>query len=615
MPPALEARSIVKTFGTVRALRGVSFEAFPGEVTALVGDNGAGKSTLIKILSGVLSPTSGEVLVDGRRVTIADPQAAARMGIETVYQDLALAPDLDAASNVFLGRELRRFWILHDQPEMRRQTVQRFRELGVGMVQDMRVPVASFSGGQRQSVAIARAAMWAEHVIIMDEPTAALGVIQTAKVLDLIRSVRDRGLAVVFISHNLPQVLEVSDRIEVMRLGARVARFRPGETDVDRLIAAISGAYTNEPSIDQAKGGAQVSENTQVQLEAEVQGDVTAAEEARPSRLQRLAASQVLITLGFLLVLMVIFSLLAPGQFDTSTNFNLLAQNVAILTVVSVGTTFVIATAGIDLSIPSGIILGEVFAAQALSRITVPGGGTAVDVQASDTKASYILVALLASLAAGLLLGTLNGFIVAYMRIPPMLATLGTLGAGLGVALLLQKGVNIASYALNPVATGHLIPGITNLVLIGILVVIVGFVGMHYSVFGRHTLAIGSNEEAARRVGIKVQRHLVRVYIVGGLASGFGGFLSLAYFSTTSVGGHTTDNLQAITAVALGGTSLFGGVATILGTVIGVWIPAVLQNGFIIVGVNPYWQLIAVGFVLVLAVWLDQLRRRSQNRR
>jgi ribose transport system permease protein len=138
---------------------------------------------------------------------------------------------------------------------------------------------------------------------------------------------------------------------------------------------------------------------------------------------------------------------------------------------------------------------------------------------------------------------------------------------------------------------------------------------MHRAVFGRHTLAIGSNEEAARRVGLNVRRHLLKVYIVGGLASGFAGFLSLAYFSTTSVGGHTTDNLQAITAVALGGTSLFGGVAVVLGTLIGVWIPAVLQNGFIIVGVNPYWQLIAVGVVLVLAVWLDQLRRRGQNRR
>ena len=244
--PALEARSIVKSFGTVRALRGASFEAYPGEVTALVGDNGAGKSTLIKVLSGVFPQDSGEIIVDGKTVHMGNPRDAAALGIETVYQDLALAPDLDAASNVFLGRELRRFRILHNQAEMRKQTAARFKELGVGLVQDLRIPVASFSGGQRQSVAIARAAMWAQHVIIMDEPTAALGVIQTEKVLELIETVRDRGLAVVLISHSLPEVLEVSDRIEVMRLGARVARFRRGDVDVDRLIASISGAYANE---------------------------------------------------------------------------------------------------------------------------------------------------------------------------------------------------------------------------------------------------------------------------------------------------------------------------------------------------------------------------------
>jgi simple sugar transport system ATP-binding protein len=244
--PALEARSIVKSFGTVRALRGASFQAFPGQVTALVGDNGAGKSTLVKTLSGVFPPDDGQILVDGNTVTMSNPRDAASLGIETVYQDLALAPDLDAAANVFLGRELRRLRILHDQAEMRRQTAARFKELGVGLVQDLRVPVASFSGGQRQSVAIARAAMWARHVIIMDEPTAALGVIQTRKVLELIATVRSRGLAVVLISHNLPEVLEVSDRIEVMRLGARVARFQRGEADVERLIASISGAYANE---------------------------------------------------------------------------------------------------------------------------------------------------------------------------------------------------------------------------------------------------------------------------------------------------------------------------------------------------------------------------------
>jgi simple sugar transport system ATP-binding protein len=244
--PALAVRGLTKNFGHVRALRGVSFEAYAGEVTALVGDNGAGKSTLIKCVAGVLHPDEGTIEVNGVPVSMTDPTQATHLGIETVYQDLALAPDLDAAANVFLGREVRRFGVLHNHPEMRRRTTRSFKELGVGMVQDMRVPVASFSGGQRQSVAIARAAMWAKHVIVMDEPTAALGVIQTQKVLELIKSVRDRGLAVVFVSHNLPQVLEVADRIEVMRLGARVARFRRGEVDVERLIASISGAFTNE---------------------------------------------------------------------------------------------------------------------------------------------------------------------------------------------------------------------------------------------------------------------------------------------------------------------------------------------------------------------------------
>jgi ribose transport system permease protein len=338
------------------------------------------------------------------------------------------------------------------------------------------------------------------------------------------------------------------------------------------------------------------------------------AVDTSPTAWRRLVTSPVIMTFLFLAATMVIFSVLAPGKFGTTANIQQLAQNVAILTVVSVGTTFVIATAGIDLSIPSGIVLGEVFAVKALSIISV-GSGTAVDVAAEDTKALYVLVALAAALVSGLILGLINGFTVGYMRIPPMLATLGTLGGGLGIALLLQNGVNVATYALNPVATGQVIPGLSNLVLIGLLVVGVGYVGMHRSVFGRHTLAIGSSEEAARRVGLKVERHLLKVYTVGGLASGLGGFLAVAYFSTTSVAGHSTDNLQAITAVALGGTSLFGGVASIVGTLIGVWIPAVLQNGFIIVGVQPYWQMVAVGVVLIFAIYTDQLRRRSRSRR
>lgn len=349
------------------------------------------------------------------------------------------------------------------------------------------------------------------------------------------------------------------------------------------------------------------------ELSAEA-ADVTLNADAGRSWARRLVGSQVFITLGFLLFLIVLFSIMAPGKFGTASNLTLLAQNLAILTVVSIGTTFVIATAGIDLSIPSAIILGEVFAAQMLKLIPFEDG-TALQMGAGEATPIVILLALGSSLVAGLIIGSVNGMLVAYLRIPPMLATLGTLGGGLGVALLLQKGVNVATYALTPIVDYDVIPGFPNLVLIALGVIVLGWIGMHRSVFGRHTLAIGSSEEAAQRVGLNVRRHLLKVYIVGGVASGFAGFLALAYFATTSVGGHSTDNLQAITAVALGGTSLFGGVATIIGTVIGVFIPAVLQNGFIIVGINPYWQMIAVGVVLVIAVALDQWRRRSQNRR
>jgi ribose transport system permease protein len=321
-----------------------------------------------------------------------------------------------------------------------------------------------------------------------------------------------------------------------------------------------------------------------------------------------------MVTFAALLVIIAAFSILAPGLFTQSSNFVQLAQNVAILTVVSIGTTFVVITAGVDLSIPSGIVLGEVFAVHALELISTGDGSTAADVAAEDTKAGYILVALAGALVAGLLIGTVNGLVVAYLKVPPLLATLGTLGAGLGIALIMQNGVNTATYALDPVGHGSWIPGVPNLIPIALLVVVVGYVLLHRAVFGRHTFAIGSNPEAARRAGINVERHLLKTYLIGGMAAGFAGFLSLAYFSTTSIGGHSTDNLQAITAVALGGTSLFGGVGSIIGTLIGVWIPAVLKNGFVITGVQPYWQDVAVGLVLIAAVWFDQLRRRSRDR-
>ncbi|MDJ0343512.1 ATP-binding cassette domain-containing protein [Streptomyces sp. H10-C2] len=252
--PLLEARGVTKHFGHVQALQGADFTAWPGEVVALIGDNGAGKSSLVKTLSGTIRPDGGQILVDGAPVRLRSPLDARRYGIETVYQDLALAPDLDAAANLHLGRELYRGGLLGrlhvlDRAAMRRSAVAAFAELGVDL-QDVGVPVASLSGGQRQSVAVARAVAFANRIIFMDEPTAALGVVQRGRVLDTIRRVRDRGIAVVLISHNMPEVLSVADRVEVLRLGRRVARFTAAQTSVEELVGAMTGAL--DPS---ANGG------------------------------------------------------------------------------------------------------------------------------------------------------------------------------------------------------------------------------------------------------------------------------------------------------------------------------------------------------------------------
>ena len=246
--PVLEARGIVKTFGRVVALNGANFTVYPGEVVALVGDNGAGKSTLVKTLVGVHPPDRGEILFEGREVDIHTPQQARDIGIETVYQDLALAAEIDPAANMFLGREILRTGPLGrlgflDKAAMRRRSEEAFRNLGV-RIQDTTAPVANMSGGQRQGIAISRAVTWASKVVFMDEPTAALGVVQTRNVLDQIRRVRDQGLSIVLISHNMPEVFEVADRIEVLRLGERVARLRPSEVTMEDVVSAMTGALS-----------------------------------------------------------------------------------------------------------------------------------------------------------------------------------------------------------------------------------------------------------------------------------------------------------------------------------------------------------------------------------
>jgi len=252
--PVLEARRLVKHYGHVLALDEADFSAMPGEVVALIGDNGAGKSTLVKTLVGAIRPDSGEILVDGTPVQLTSPVDARRHGIEAVYQDLALAPDLDAAANLHLGREiyLVPFLKVLDRRTMRRRAIEAFADLGIELP-DVGAPVGTLSGGQRQSVAVARAVSYASRIIFMDEPTAALGVVQRGRVLDTIRRVRDRGVSVVLVSHNMPEVLAVADRIEVLRMGRRVAVFTASQTNVDELVGAMTGALELSNG---SKGGA-----------------------------------------------------------------------------------------------------------------------------------------------------------------------------------------------------------------------------------------------------------------------------------------------------------------------------------------------------------------------
>jgi fructose transport system ATP-binding protein len=253
--PVLEARGLVKRYGQVTAMDGCDFELLPGEIMAVIGDNGAGKSTLIKALSGAIIPDEGQVLLDGKPVQFQRPLDARQAGIETVYQDLAVAPALDIAENLFLGREIRRAGVLGsvfrmlDKPRMLSEATAHMQDLKIG-IRSMRQAVETLSGGQRQGVAVARSAAFARHVVIMDEPTAALGVKETRMVLDLILRVRERGLPVILISHNMPNVFEVADRVHIQRLGRRVALIKPHEFSMSDAVAIMTGAMAGEQVTD-----------------------------------------------------------------------------------------------------------------------------------------------------------------------------------------------------------------------------------------------------------------------------------------------------------------------------------------------------------------------------
>lgn len=318
---------------------------------------------------------------------------------------------------------------------------------------------------------------------------------------------------------------------------------------------------------------------------------------------ERLAAQAMQIVLVWLGIV-ILFTIMSPEAFFDIANFRNIAISVSILSVLGVGTTFIIITAGIDLSMGSVLVFSGVMSALVMENMG-DGQGWAV-----------AIAGIVTALASGTVWGAVNGFLVAKAKVPAMIVTLGTFGAALGLAQVVTGGVDKRSapdVLVDTVGFGRLL-GIPFLVIIAAVVVAVGIVLLKHTRFGQYTAAIGSNPEACRRVGINVDRQLIKVYAFAGLLAGLAGILNLTFFRSTTIAGHSLTNLDVIAGVVIGGTSLFGGIGTVFGTVIGLLIPATLRNGFIILGVAPYWQQVVVGAFLVGAVYFDQLRRAAANR-
>jgi len=318
--------------------------------------------------------------------------------------------------------------------------------------------------------------------------------------------------------------------------------------------------------------------------------------------LRRATSSTPVYMLGVLAVLIIIFSVIRPNSFPTTTNASNILSYASTFLVMGTGITYVMIAGGIDLSIGSVLVFANVCAAKAMGAI-----GT--------DNVLTVIAGIAVALAAGLAWGIFNGLCITRLRVPPLIATLGTLGAVLGLADLITSGNDIRTVppVLLNVETGSFL-GINYLVWVSFAVIVIGGLVLGLTRFGRHVYVIGSNTEAARRGGINVNRYQLKLYALSGLLAGLAGMMSLTQFATTTISGHSTDFLIVITGVVLGGISLFGGIGSIAGAVVGLFISAVLVNGFVIMNVQPFWQQVVIGFFLIVAVYLDQLRRSNRDR-
>ncbi len=584
--PYLSLRGISKHFGGVSALKDIDLDIRPGEVLALVGDNGAGKSTLIKIISGAYKADAGEILVEGRKVRIESPADAKRFNIETIYQDLALMDDLELAPNIFIGREIVRGGLgrpirFLNNAKMAEETVRILRKLNIE-VPDIRRKVFNLSGGQRQAVAISRAIYFNARLLIMDEPTAALGVEETRKVYALIRELRQNGIAVIIISHNINEVFDVADKFVVLKTGMLVGVRRKEETSLDeilRMIIAGQAALSVAPAA------------------AAVQPAAAAPQQAAASSGKWKSSTQAIQkAAAFLsLVLMIGFFSIGSPFFMSFDNLMTVILQTSVIGILAIGVTFVIISAGIDLS------LGAVLALAGMIIGKAANAGLPVWV-------SVILGILVATV-----MGFLNGFLVAKATLPPFIATLGIMMIARGLTLVISQARPVyflAAPSFRLISQGSLFGAVPYPILYLLALALLASFVMRRLVIGRHIYGLGSNEVAVKLSGVSVERVKIFTYSICGFLAGAAGVVLTARLNSAQPAAGLSYELDAISAAVIGGASLSGGEGTILGTIIGALIMGVLKNGLNLMNVSQFWQQVAMGIVVIGAVYLDIVRRR-----
>ena len=650
--PVLSLKGVSKSFGPVQALSDVDFDVQPGEVVALVGDNGAGKSTLVKTIAGIHPPDSGTITFEGKEVSIHGPSDAVQLGIATVYQDLALCDNLDVVENLFLGREEKSegpagFVGQLDEVDMEKQTGELLENLAV-TITSVRAEVGTMSGGQRQQVAIARSLLGEPKLVMLDEPTAALGVRQTAMVLQLIKTLRERGYGVVVISHNLADVFEVADSIVVLRLGQTAGVFKAGETNQAR------GGRGDHRGIRERRG-AEMST-----ADATVDEDVEAGS-PRLDLLRRfvqgdLAALRVVLALA---LIWIVFYVQEP-RFMSSVNLSNLVLQTTAVGLVSIGIVHVLLLGEIDLSV--GAVSG--LCASIMAVLNVQHGWS-----------PYLAIA--AAVLAGTAIGLFQGSVFTRFVVPSFVVTLAGLLAwpGFQLKVLGETGtvnlndpkitgltstfysdtvgwiiafVAIGLYAVvalrgrqSRVADGLAAPQLGLVVLrvalvsVAILVavwvlnddrgvplaalILVGFCLFFFYVttrttFGRHIFAVGGNAEAARRAGIHVTRVRVIVFMISSTMAAIGGIMAASRLLAVNQSSGAGDFLLlAIAGPVIAGTSLFGGRGSVWDALLGALVITSISNGMDLLGLETSIKFIVTGAVLLLAVIIDAIARSQRQ--